>query len=208
MNNITSDITKMALAIIEASYNIIEGLQKDNIVLLEKTIEQLADIDINTNKIDNKIISSIPLLCKDENSTRELVSYFRIVGELVQTTRILRYFCKYIMMYINGRPFMTMKGCILQIFQLSIDAFMIAAGLIEKRMHMENIFRQIKTKQATGHELFVKLEKNIMEFDIKYTLNCTRVLNAVEKLDEIFKASAAVAKIILLIHDNGKLKIY
>ncbi|MDR2790060.1 MAG: hypothetical protein LBB59_03685 [Campylobacteraceae bacterium] len=207
MNNMTNDIIKMSSAIVETGYDILEGLKRSDISLLEKAIEQLAVVDINANKIDNKIISSMPLLCKNESSARELVSYFRIVSEFVQTARVLRYFCRYVLTYTNGHPFMTMKEYILNIFQLSIDAFMISAQLVEKRAYIDDIFRQVKTKQAAGRELFAKLEKNIMEFDIKYTLNCTRVLNAAEKLDEVFKAAVSVVKVILLIQDCGKLRI-
>ncbi|MDR2081451.1 MAG: hypothetical protein LBP54_06140 [Campylobacteraceae bacterium] len=207
MNSITNDIIKMSSAIVETSYDILEGLKKSDVVLLEKAIEQLANIDINANKIDNKIISSIQLLCKCENSTRELVSYFRIVSEFVQAARILRSFCRYILTYINEHSFMAAKEYILKIFQLSIDAFIMSIELIKKRDYLDNTFRQIRVKQAEGHELLAKLEKNITEFDTKYTLKCAGVLNTAEKLDEVFKTAIAIAKIILLIHDNGKIRI-
>ncbi|MDR2100474.1 MAG: hypothetical protein LBP40_06600, partial [Campylobacteraceae bacterium] len=188
MNNITNDITKMTLSIIQAGYDIRDGLNNGNISLLEKAIEQLAAIDININKIDNKIISLVPLFGKNENSAREIVSYFRIVGECVQAARVLRCFCKYIITYTNGRPFVITKEYVIQILQLSIETLAMSLKLVEKQGFAEDIFRQIKIKNAAGQDVFVKLEKKITEIDVKYALNCARVLNAADKLDEVFKA--------------------
>ncbi|MDR0666481.1 MAG: hypothetical protein LBF71_03625 [Campylobacteraceae bacterium] len=206
MNSIANDITKMTSAIVETGWSMFNGLKKNDIILLEEAVEQLAGIDINANKIDNKIISRMPLFCQNENNSRETISYFRIIDECVQTAHLLRYFCKHVTTYINEYPSASAKEYIRQIFQYSMDAFEMSAKLIEKRVYVEDIFRQIKTKHMAGRDLCAKLEKNI-EFDLRYAFVHTRILNAAEKLDEIFKKAVMIARIILLMQDNGKLRI-
>ncbi|MDR1614344.1 MAG: hypothetical protein LBS26_02115 [Campylobacteraceae bacterium] len=208
MNNIINNIVKMASIITETAWSILEGLKKNDIILLEKAVEHLSAIDINANKIDNEIISLIPILCKNKHAARELISYIRIINEFAQTAVTLKYFCKYMSLCMYERSFIATKEPASQLLQSSIDAFIMSAELMENRDNIEDIFRKIKIKRLTMDDLYLKIEKTIIGLDTKLTINCTKILNAVEKLDDIFKSAITVTKIILLIRDGGKLRIY
>jgi hypothetical protein len=198
----------MASMITETAWSILEGLKKNDIILLEKAVEQLVVIDISANKIDNEIVSLIPILCKNKHAARELISYIRIINEFARTTDALKCFCKYMALCVQERSFVAARETTSQLLKSSIDAFILSTELVESRDNIEDMFRKIKVKQAAMGDLYLKIEKNIAGLDTKNTLNCVKVLNAAEKIEEIFKSALAVAKIILLIQDGGKLRIY
>ncbi|MDR1976949.1 MAG: hypothetical protein LBQ18_08180 [Campylobacteraceae bacterium] len=207
-NNITDDIIKIGETITQACESVLEGLESDNAAMLERAMEQLADIDIKTNKIDNKIVASIPVVCKDERIARELLSHIRIITEFTQTAYALRYFCKNATDYADEPCFIAIKESVLQLFKSSVEAFAMSVQLVQDDSDIEDIFRKIKTERITGSDLYSAIKKDIAKVDTKSALNIIRILNIVENIENVTKSSISIAKTILLAQDGGKLRIY
>jgi hypothetical protein len=207
-NIIISDISRIGAMITKTAENVTEGLKGGNHTLFTESMEQLADIDIDTNSINNKIVSAIPIFCKDEKAAREFVSYVKIMDEFAQTTYAVRYFCRNITDCINERCYTVVKDIVLQLFQASMGAFAMSLELIKNSDNIKSIFRTIKTEQIRCDELRAQIERNVAGFDVKLAFSCITIVNISEKIDVISKSAIATAKIIMLTQDGGKLRIY
>ncbi|MDR2635898.1 MAG: hypothetical protein LBC08_03615 [Campylobacteraceae bacterium] len=205
-NIIIRDIVRIGTMITQTAANITEGLKNGDYAIFADSMEQLAIIDIDTNNINNKIVSAMPVFCKDDQIAREFVSYVRITAELIQIVYAMRYFCKNITDCINEECYIALKENLSQLFQISVDAFAMAMGLIKNSSNIKSVFRMIKTEQTKCDELLAQIEQNIIEFE--FTANCIKIINISEKMGNISKGAASMAKIMLLTQDGGKLRIY
>jgi hypothetical protein len=203
-NMIIKDVVRIGTMIMQTTADIAEGLKSSNYSMFTEPMEQLANIDIDTNTINNKIVSSIPVFCKDEQTAREFVSYVRIITKFAQTAHAMRYFCKNITDYINE----CLKDNVSQLFQTSMDAFDMALGLIKNNSNIKNTFRMIKTEQMKCDELLAQIERNITGFDMKLALDYIKIVNILGKIGFVSKNAVAIAKIVVLTQDGGELRIY
>ncbi|MDR0761572.1 MAG: hypothetical protein LBF13_00830 [Campylobacteraceae bacterium] len=207
-NVIANDIARMGSMIIKTAANVTEGLKSNNHYLFAESMEQLADIDISTNNINNKIVSAIPIFCKDEQTARKFTSYVKIISEFIQVTHTIRYFCKNITDCTSERCYMAIKENMLQLFQTAIEAFAMSSELVKDNGSIKDVFRAIKMEQMKCDELREQIEQSMAGFDMKFTFGCIKIVNITEQIDVISKSASAVAKIIILTQDGGKLRIY
>lgn len=209
LNQVHVNIVSFGENILQATNEILNALNSEKIDSLKKVKIILKNIDTNSSKIDNNIVTILALFGAEATELRKLVAYLKITNELTRISDNMKTFAKNMTVYMQDKDsFYIYKEYLTQLAKASISAVSLSIELLSSQSNIDYIYRKIKIEESKSDDLYSILEKSILEDIYKnsnFSTDFMRILSTIRKLEKMADRSVSVGKLMLFAVNGGKL---
>lgn len=185
----------------------LSALEKNDFSILEEAKKLLKNSDNLGNDIDNAIIKAFALFGPEAIQLRQLVSFLKIVSELV---RISDYLKKYIKALKSVNAVENIQDYLIQIHKSNDKIFDILNEAIKKidteDFDFEQKYSIILAENSKIEDFNDIVEKEILEkfSDISYI----ELFKLIRRLEKCSDRAVTISRLLLFTKDGGKIKNY
>lgn len=233
LEQIRTDLFAIGTQIVEANEIALKAIEIKNFMLFKDAKNTLSNIDKRSSKIDNMIVATLALYSPEARDLRSLVSYLKIINDIVRagtnTKRFIKSFSKVTNYGIDLDKINKQSALLLQ---SAIEAFKTSIGILflVNGNEIEDNFHKVVVEESKSDDLYSMIEKTIFEIIAKdrelskdnrlnhmlmlellaknreLTRDYLDLLSSLRRLEKVADRAVSIANLLLYAHFGGEIQ--
>ncbi len=211
---IEADITAMLETIIAANRDALAGFERRERTHYEQARAKLLTLEVEADAIDDAIVAHFAQPETSKAELHALVTYLKIVNELVRIGVSTRKYAKRIETYCTGSAQMSPFGSVVvPLHKSALRALELVTECFAELSYcdVEDNYRKVMVEESKNDDLYGIVEQEIMQYisqEHARGVDYIKVLGTLRKLERICDRAVNIANLLILAKTGGKLSTY